>query len=273
MRPLGAHNRIRDAVIFTTRGDPLKTILTLAVTAVLSTGVVAQEQAPNPPATPTTVPTTNPADLAAVKDALDRYNKAVEDGRVQDMIDSIATTNPTQKKALVLMGRLTTASGELYEATKAKFGTEGMESDGVDKSAFQGAFPLLPLEQLQINISGETAALTTTQGQPLPFTLKKQSDSTWKIDGSFLQLTDQQLADQTKILDAVIEAFNQTAKDVEAGYIRSPDEVLVLMQHRAQKAMRKIQIQQIEEAMKNTATESTTTRPSEVPSDITAPQQ
>ncbi|GIW75637.1 MAG: hypothetical protein KatS3mg104_0700 [Phycisphaerae bacterium] len=131
------------------------------------------------------------------------------------------------------------------------------------------------MDQLQISISGETAALTTTQGQPLPFTLKKQSDSTpGKLTVSFLQLTDQQLADQTKILDAVIEAFNQTAKDVEAGYIRSPDEVLVLMQHRAQKGYAaRIQIQQIEEAMKNAATEPTTNRPSEVPSDITAPQQ
>lgn len=243
------------------------------MTAVLGAGVVAQEQAVKPAPAPTTTTTTNPADLAAVKDALDRYNKAVQEGRVQDMIDSISTTNPTQQKALEMMGRLTTASGELYEATKAKFGDEGMESDGVDKSAFQGAFPLLPVEQLQINISGETAALTTTQGQPLPFTLKKQSDNSWKIDGSFLQLTDQQLADQSKILDAVIEAFNQTAKDVEAGHIRSPDEVLVLMQHRAQKAMRKIQIQQIEDAMKKAATEPATTRPTEVPSDITAPQQ
>lgn len=251
----------------------MKTILTLAVTAFLSTGVVAQEQASNAGLASTTAPTTNPADLAAVKDALDRYNKAVEDGRVQDMIDSIATTNPTQKKALELMGRLTTASEELYETTKSKFGAEGMENEGVDKSAFQGAFPLLPVDQLQISISGETAALTTTQGQPLPFTLKKQSDNTWRIDGSFLQLTDQQLTDQTKILDAVIEAFNQTAKDVQAGHIRSPDEVLVLMQHRAQKAMRKIQIQQIEDAMRKSATEPGNTRPSEVPSDITAPQQ
>ncbi|GIW75636.1 MAG: hypothetical protein KatS3mg104_0699 [Phycisphaerae bacterium] len=77
-----------------------------------------------PPRQP--IPQTSPRS----KDALDRYNKAVEDGRVQDMIDSIATTNPTQKKALVLMGRLTTASGELYETTKAKFGAEGMEKRG-----------------------------------------------------------------------------------------------------------------------------------------------
>jgi hypothetical protein len=167
------------------------------------------------------------------------------------------------------MGRLTTASSSLYEATQAKFGAEKLEAEGVDKGAFQGAFPQLPVEQLQVNVSGETAALITPEGQPLPFTLVKK-DGTWKIDGSFLQFTEQQLTDQTKILDAVIGAFDKTKADVAAGHIQAPDEVLVLMQHRAQKAMREIQMKQIEEAMKNAATQPATTAP-EIPSDITAP--
>lgn len=251
----------------------MKTILTLAATAVLNAGVFAQ-QAPEPAASaPTTAPTTNPAEAAAVKDALAKYNAAVEAGKVQEIIASIATSNDTQKKALDLMGRLTTASSDLYKATVDKFGQEKLDAENVDKSAFQGAFPQLPADQLQVNVSGETAALVTPEGQPLPFTLVRK-DGTWKIDGSFLQFTEQQLTDQTKILDAVIGAFDKTGKDVAAGHIQSPDEVLVLMQHRAQKAVREIQMKQIEEAMKKAATEPATTAPAgpaPIPSDITAP--
>lgn len=246
----------------------MKTILTLAATAALTACVYAQDVAPPAPAgpAPTTAPATNPADAAAVKDALAKYNAAVEGGRVDEVIASISTSNETQQKALKLMGRLTTASSGLYEATKAKFGQEKMEAEGVDASAFQGAFPQLPVDELQVNVSGDTAALITAEGQPLPFTLVKK-DGVWKIDGSFLQFTEQQLTDQTKILDAVIGAFEQTKVDVTAGHIQAPDEVLVLMQHRAQKAMRAIQMKQIEEAMQNAATQPATT----VPSDITAP--
>ncbi len=215
-------------------------------------------------------PATNPADAAAAKDALLKYNASVDKGDVDALIASIDVSTDLQKQALQVMGKLTTASHSLYQATLEKFGEAKLEEEGVAKEAFAGAFPVLPVEQIQVKIEGEKGVLTLPDGQPLPFTLVKKGDA-WKIDGSFLpQFTDQQLKEQAAILEGVVKAFDQTKADVVAGKIGAADEVIVLMQHRAQKSIRTAQMAQMQAAIEEAATQPAPA-PTTVPADIVAP--
>ncbi len=254
-------------------------LLTVLSASVLLTSISFAQMVAEPlqAPVPATAPTTNPAEAAAAKDALLKYNTAVENADVPALIASIDAKTDLQKRALALMGRLTTASHDLYLATVDKYGAKSLETEGVNKDQFQGAFPALPVEELQVKVSGDTAALTTQDNQPLPFTLVKK-DGVWKLDAGFLPpFTEQQLADQSLVLDAAIKAMSDTKADVTAGTIKSPDEVLVLMQHRAQKAIRAVQMKQMEDAMKGAATQpGAGAAPGpinpQVPDDIMAPQ-
>jgi len=244
---------------------------TLASTMVLAQAVPPAPPAPEPASPAVPAPATNPADAAAAKDALLKYNAAVDKGDVAALIDCIDISTDLQKQALQVMGKLTTASHSLYDATLEKFGEKKLADEGVNKEAFAGAFPALPVDQIQIKVEGGKGVLSTPDGQPLPFTLVKKGDA-WKIDGSFLpQFTEQQLKEQTAILDGVIKAFDQTKADVNAGHIQSPDEVLILMQHRAQKSVRAAQMAQMQAAAEAAATQPAGAGPTTVPADIMAP--
>lgn len=214
----------------------MKLIRSLMLTALVASLTLAQ----------TTQPSTQPADEAGAKQALLKFNAAVEAVEVEKILSCIEFADETQKKAMQLMGDLSVVSDQLYKATLAKFGEAELQKEQVTRERFQNGFPVIPLDQIQIKVSGDKAALVTADGDVLPLSLTKTASGDWKIDGAKLQaFTPEQYNEQKKIIDAVAEAMKQTTEDVKGGKVRSPDEVPLLMQHRVTKAIRQVQMAQI----------------------------
>jgi hypothetical protein len=198
----------------------------------------------SPASQPTTAPTSQPADVAAIKETLSKYNAAVDAGDVPVLSGFITTSSPTQQKALALMGRLTTSGRSVYNASVEKFTEAGLAKENVEKAAFPGGFPPLPAEQLDVRPDGDKASLVNRLAAEAPPLSMKKVDGQWKIDGDSLlpNVTEKQLTEQTSIIDAAIGAIDQTANDVKLGHITGADEVIVLMNHRVQKAVRAAQM-------------------------------
>ncbi|HEY0009409.1 MAG TPA: hypothetical protein VGB55_11845, partial [Tepidisphaeraceae bacterium] len=136
--------------------------------------------------TPANAPPSNPAEEAAVRAALAKYNDAINAGDVPALISSITTASDLQKQALGVMGNLTTASGKLFKATSDKFGAEALAQGNIVREAFPGGFPPLPVEQLKIRVEGDKATMTAgEEEQPVPLTLIK-SEGVWKLNGGEL---------------------------------------------------------------------------------------
>lgn len=218
-------------------------IRTFAV-AVLGLAITAQAQS--------TQPTTSPANEAGVKAALQGYNQAVGKSDLPKILEAIDITDDLQRQALSLAGRLMAARDALYKASVEKYGVEKLDADGATKEVFDQSvptFPQFPLDEMQIKVTGDTAKLMMPSGEEAPFTLKRM-DGTWKIGSDFLpKMTQKQIDEQKMILDAAADAIDTIRDDVAAGHIRSGDEVLLLMQHRTQKAVRNVQMKQFEAQM------------------------
>ena len=195
---------------------------------------------------PTTKATSQPGDEAAVKAALKKYNDAVNAGDVAVLKDFIAATSEGQKKALELMARLTGSGRAVYNATLEKFGEKALTEANVERRSFPGGFPPMPVEQMTIKPEGDTASLVIggPEGPSGPPLTMRRTAGTWKIDGDALlpPLTDKQIKDQTSILEAAMKAIDDTGADVKAGHIKAADEVVVLMNHRVQKAVQAAQM-------------------------------
>ncbi len=200
---------------------------------------------------PATTPATNPADAAAVKDALTQFNAAVAAGDTITIGKYIDASTDLQKKALAQMTKLTAAGHALYDETAKHFGADKLEADHVSKESFPAGFPQLPVDQLQVKTSGDAAVFTTDDGTPLPLTMNKK-DGVWKFDGSMMQVTgEKDLAEREAIINAASEQIEQTRADVSAGHFRSPDEVVVLLQHRVNKV---IEAEKMKQAAADAAT-------------------
>ena len=214
---------------------------------------------------PATLPATNPADAAAVKDALGQYNTAVANGDAEGIAKFIDATSDLQKKALTQMGKLTTLGHGLYETTLKQFGQAKLDADHVTKESFPGGFPQLPIEQIEVKTSGDAAVFTTEDGQPLPLTMTRKN-GVWKFDGSMLQVnSEKDLSDRDPIITALTDEIGKTGADVTAGHFRSPDEVVVILQHRVSKVVRA-------ESMRREAEEMPTTEPVQPPTMVPTPQ-
>ena len=195
---------------------------------------------------PTTKATSQPGDEAAVRAALKKYNDAVTAGDVAVLKEFISATSDGQKKALDLMSRLTGSGRAVYNATLEKFGEKALTEANVERRSFPGGFPPMPLDAMTIKPEGDIATLVIGgpdgPGGP-PLTMRRTA-GTWKIDGDALlpPLTDKQIKDQTSILEAAMKAIDDTGEDVKAGHIKAADEVVVLMNHRVQKAVQAAQL-------------------------------
>lgn len=196
-----------------------------------------------PASPPATSPTSQPADVAAIKDTLAKYNAAVETGDVATLKTFISTSTPTQAKALELMGKLTAAGRSVYVAAVEKFTEAGLAKENVEKAAFPGGFPPLPVDMMDVRPEGDKATLVNRLAAEAPGLSMKKIDGAWKIDGDALlpSVSEKQLGEQTSIIDAAISAITQTAADTKAGHITAADEVIILMNHRVQKAVRAAQ--------------------------------
>lgn len=223
----------------------MKLIRPLMLTTLVASLTLAQPT-PAPVAAPSTQPATQPADDAGARQALLTYNAAVEAADADKILACIQFTDDTQKKAMQLMGDLSVISDKLYKATVAKFGEEQMRKERISREQFQSGFPVIPLDQVQVKVSGDKAALVSDEGDVLPLSLTKTPAGDWKIDGAKLQaFTPEQFAEQKKMIDAAVKALSGLIDDVTAGHVRAPDEVAVLMKHRIGKAIREVQMAQI----------------------------
>jgi len=221
----------------------LRRISPIALSLVLPLAVASVTLAQTTmPAAPASQPTTNPAAVAAVQEALAKYNKAVESADVKTLVDSVYVSSEPQKKALALMGRLTTAGRELYDAAVATYGAAELEKDNVAKSSFPAGYPQLAAEGLNVKVDGDKATLNSPSPDAPPGLTMINKDG-WKIDGDALlpAMTDKQLNDQTTILNAAIAAIQDVTTDVKAGKFRGADEALVVMNLRVQKGVRAAQ--------------------------------
>ena len=197
-----------------------------------------------PPAKPApataAAPTSQPQDVAAIRQTLAKYNAAVAAGDTATLQGFIATSNDTQKKAMALMGKLTDAGHDVYQAAVKKFGEADLAKNNVERQSFPAGYPALPDDAVDVVPNGDKATLVNRLAAEAPPLAMKKIDGEWKIDGDALlpSITDKQLAEQTSVLNSAIEAINETTADVTAGHFRSPDEIVVLMNHRVQKAVR-----------------------------------
>lgn len=217
------------------------------------TSVYGQALEPIIPAAPTTAPATQDSQAAAVKDALTKYNSLVSSGNVDELITLIDTTSDLQKQAVLQMAKLTSTGNSVYEATLKQFGKEKLDAEQISKDVFPTGFPVLPIDQVQVKTSGDKAVLMTEEGQPLPLTMVNKNGS-WKFDSSMLQITsDKELESRGHMLDAVSGAMESTKADLSSGLFKSPDEVIVLLEHRIRKAVRAEQLKHLNEAQPTTA--------------------
>jgi hypothetical protein len=154
------------------------------------------------------------------------------------------------------MSKLAVATNTLYEATVAKFGAEALEKAGVSKQSFPPVFPVLPLDQLKVKVTGDRATLSVEGGQPLPLSLVR-TGGVWKLNGDDLlpPFSEAELKQQGDIVTAGIAAIEQTKSDLNSTVLRSPDEVVVLMQHRIQRAFQSAQMEQIQQSAGNPVTQ------------------
>jgi len=213
----------------------LRRISPIALSLVLASVAFAQT---TQPAAPASQPTTDPAAVAAVQDALAKYNKAVESADVKTLVDSVYVSSDAQKKALALMGRLTTAGRALYDAAVATYGAAELEKDNVAKASFPAGYPQLAAEGLNVKVDGDKATLSSPSPDAPPG-LSMINKGGWKIDGDALlpAMSEKQLNDQTSILNAAIAAIEDVAADVKAGKFRGADEALAIMNLRVQKGV------------------------------------
>ncbi len=219
----------------------------------------AQEQPPQPAlppvpgaSAPATQPATNPADaaaIAAVHDALGEYNKAVRDGNADGIEAALQLGGDTQKKMVAVAKTLVVASHDLYAVTLEKFGKEALEKGGVIREQFPSAFPELPIDQAKIKIDGAKAAVRfgPDEAGPAVLTLVKVGEK-WKLSGDELlgNMTEQQFKEQSGVIGAVVAVMSKTAADVKSGKIEAPDEVVVLWNHRVQKAVNEARAKQVQ---------------------------
>lgn len=219
--------------------------LSLSTAAVLCMATLSPAQllptAP-PPAT-AAAPTSQPEDVAAIRATLAKYNAAVAAGDTATLQTFIATSNEIQKKAMALMNKLTGAGRDIYQATVTKFGEAELAKNNVERQSFPAGYPPLPADAIDVVPNGDKATLVNRMAAEAPPLAMKKIDGAWKIDGDALlpNITEKQLADQTIVLDSAIGAIGETAADVTAGHFRAPDEVVVLMNGRVQKAVRAAQ--------------------------------
>lgn len=230
----------------------------LVLVSLMAGAACAQQQQPpaTPPSAPlpATQPTTNPADavaVAAVKDALVAYNKAVSAGDASGIESLMVLKSDTQKKMVETAKGLVTASHDLYTATVEKFGKETIEKAGVTREQFPSAFPELPVDQAKVKVEGEKASIRfgPDESGPAMLTLVKSGDA-WKLSGDELlgNMTDQQIKEQSTIIAAVVATMNKVTGDVKAGKIEAADEVVVLFTHRVQKAVNEVRMKQMQDA-------------------------
>ena len=223
------------------------------VASLFLTAAASAQMAPTmPPSTPpdaqpASMPTTNPADaatVAAVKAAIAKYNAAVDAGDIKTLSDSITVTTPIQKQAVALMGTLTTASRGLYQAAIDTYGKDSLTKDNVAKESFPSGYPTLSADAGDIKVDGDKATISSGAPDGPPPLAMKKIDGVWKIDGDALlpPMTDKQMKEQESVIDTAIDAIKGTADDVKAGHFRGPDEALVVMNHRVQKAVREAQM-------------------------------
>jgi len=242
---------------------------TAPVTALVADAVVvAPDVAPTTSATtspsgiPGTLPATNPADDAAVRDALSKYNAAIDTGDVDTAAAGIHTSSPAHVSLVALLKRGTAAGRGVYDATVKQFSADEFEKAGVVKAQFASLFTPIPVESLNIKIDGDKAALSIGDAEnAMPGPTMVKVDGVWKLDatGLFPPVTEQQVKDQSAIFDAIIIAFDKTRDDVAAGKISSADEVVLLMNHRAERSAREAQMKQIPaDLLTPPATEPTT---------------
>ena len=235
-------------------------IRSLAVVAVLTTAALAQTPATEPAVNrigPTSAPATRSADEADVRAAIVTYNAAVNAGDTAKLVDFVSVSTPIQKSALTLMTRLTTVGRDMYSAIKDKFGEKEMAAGGVDKSSFPAGFPELPADQIDVRVNGDHASLLVRSSADAPPLGMKKTATGWKLDGDALlpAMTDKQLTEQGAVLGAATDEIQQTAADVRAGHFRSPDEAVLVMNHRVQNAVRTAQAKL---AAQDAATQPTT---------------
>lgn len=221
-------------------------IRSLALSLLFSSAAVAQMPIPVAPpqmAPPASAPASQPADVAAIQKTLADYNAAVAKGDVPALLSFVVVSTDTQKQAMALMGRLTSSGRGVYQSVADAFGEAELAKGNVDRQSFPAGFPAMPAEAMEIRPDGDKATLINRMAAEAPPLAMKRIDGQWKIDGDALlpALTDKQLQEQTTVLDAAIGAIDQTAADIKAKHFRAPDEAVVLMNHRVQKAVRAAQ--------------------------------
>ncbi|MDB5326779.1 MAG: hypothetical protein JWM57_2348 [Phycisphaerales bacterium] len=217
--------------------------LVLCLAAVAPAQMLPPGAAPKPAPATAAAPTSQPEDVAAIRDTLAKYNAAVTAGDVATLQGFIATSSDTQKKALALMGKLTNAGRDVYQAAVTKFGEAELAKNQVERQSFPAGYPALPADAVDVVPNGDKASLVNRMAAEAPPLSMKKVDGAWKIDGDALlpSITEKQLNEQTAVLETAIKQITDTAEDVTAGHFRSPDEIVILMNARVQKAVRAAQ--------------------------------
>jgi hypothetical protein len=205
------------------------------------------------------MPTTNPAEAAAVRDAITRYNAASSAGDTAGALKSIRPSSEMQRNAFVSMGTFFEATPRLFKATETKFGADQLAAAQISAEIFPSPFPQLPLENLEIKVSGERASIVDAEGVTLPFNLVK-TDGTWQFDGDTFMppQNEKQLKDQNTLIAVATAVFDKLTAATTAGNFESPEEVVMLMQIRMKKAMQEAQMKMMAAEMKDAATQPAT---------------
>jgi hypothetical protein len=239
----------------------LKLVHSIALVSILGSAAasVVCAQATPPAATTqpagalSTGPTTSPAEVAAVLDALKSYNQAVKDGDMDAVAKVLQLNTEPQKKMIGIAKTLVAGGKGIYGAMVEKFGKDALAKENIAQDQFPGAFPELPLEQAKVKVEGATAGIRfgADESGPAVLTAAKSADGGWKInaDGLLAGLTEQQVTQQGTLIGAVVEVMNKTAGDVKAGKIDAPDEVMALFRHRVEKKVREVQMKQMQDQL------------------------
>lgn len=154
------------------------------------------------------------------REVVTKFAKAFETGDVEG-VKAVSISNPQMDKALPIFLPVLAAMKKLQDAAAEKFGAESKTVMGsMDKI---GDFSK-NIAEGEIKENGETATLTVKDAKE-PLILKRVNDN-WKVDLASLKMnvTDEEIARQTPIMQAMAKAALESADEIKAGKYKTAKE-------------------------------------------------
>jgi hypothetical protein len=176
-------------------------------------------------------------DLSDIRASGKAFAQALHDGDVTTA-KHYAVTDATTEKALDIMGEITKARKTLIDAAVAKWGDEGKNVAVGGPNGAQTESVRTNFQDAKIEVKGDTAMVTSKDGQDSRPAYFKKEGGIWKIDlpklANFASVT--RLAPQSHM---IADAFTATAAEIRDGkYKTVQDAKLGVRQNLAAAAQR-----------------------------------